>query len=422
MIKNKKIYKLGILGLGYVGLPLALAFKNFFKVCAFDINLKKVNELKKGFDRNKQFNKEYFKNNKNIKFTNKIKDLKECNVYIVTVPTPIKKGNLPDLDPLKKACELVSKILKKKDIIIFESTVYPTTTESFCVPIVEKKTGYIFNKDFFCGFSPERINPGDSKKKLSNIVKITSGSTKKISREIDSIYKKVIKSGTFKVENIKIAEAAKIIENAQRDINIAFINEIKIIFDKMGIDTFKVLKAASTKWNFLNFTPGLVGGHCIGVDPYYLSYIAKKYNHKPEIILSGRKINNQMPKYEASFFVKNFLEPKKSKIKKVLVLGCTFKENCPDLRNSKVLDLIRSLKKQKIKVSVFDPVASYDEVKSMINQKPLKSLNNLKVKFDGIFIAQNHNFFKSMGLKKIQKLCYNKSSIYDFKKCFKNEK
>lgn len=419
-MNKSNTYKIAIIGLGYVGLPLALAFKNFFKVCAFDTNRKKVYELKKGYDFNKQFQKKDFKNKKNIIFSNRLKDLKESNIYIIAVPTPIKKKNLPDLKPLSNACNLVSKVLKKKDIVIFESTVYPTTTENYCAKILAKKSGLKYNQDFFCGYSPERINPGDKNRKLEKIIKITSGSTKKTSLIVNNLYKKIIKAGTFNTESIQVAEAAKIIENAQRDINIAFINEVKIIFDKMGIDIFKVLKAASTKWNFLNFTPGLVGGHCIGVDPYYLSYISQKYKFNPKVILSGRSTNNLMSKYEANFFI-NLIKKNnnKSKIKKVLILGCTFKENCSDLRNSKVFDLIKFIKKYNIDIDVYDPIANYSELSSKLNKLPLKNLNRKKIKYDGVFIAQNHLQFKKIGLKKIEKLCYYKNNIYDFKQCFK---
>ena len=296
--------KIGILGLGYVGLPLAISLQKYFNVLAYDSDKKKINELKNSFDRNNQFSKKNLKNAKKINFFQDIKDLQKCNVYIIAVPTPVNKNNLPDLSILKQATIDVSKLLSKNDTIIYESTVYPGVTEEICVPIIEKKTKLIFNKDFFCGYSPERINPGDKKKTIENIVKITSGSNKKTLNLVDSIYKKISKVGTYKAESIRVAEAAKVIENAQRDINIAFINEVKIIFDKVNINTNQVLKAANTKWNFLNFKPGFVGGHCIGVDPYYLSFMAKNNNYTPKVILSGRKINDNMAHYEAKNFIK----------------------------------------------------------------------------------------------------------------------
>lgn len=421
-MKNKKDTRIGIIGIGYVGLPLCLAFKKFYPVIAFDLNKKKISELRDKIDRNNQFSPKQFGNNKNIFFTHDIMDLNKCNIYIIAVPTPVKKNNIPDLSPLKTACLLVAKVLKKKDIVIFESTVYPTTTNKICIPIIEKNSRLVFNKDFYCGYSPERINPGDKKKVLSGIIKITSGSTKVTLNRVDELYKKIIKAGTYKAESMQIAEAAKIIENAQRDINIAFINEIKIIFDKMNIDINKVLKAANTKWNFINFKPGLVGGHCIGIDPYYLSFIAKKYNYNPKIILAGRKINNFMATYEAKYFLKKIKKNKIKKQYKVLILGATFKEDCSDLRNSKIIDLFKNFVSMDINTYIYDPIANFDELKYFFGNKALIKLNYKKLKFDGLFVAQKHNFFRQIGLKKFKKLCYDPRNIYDFKECFANEK
>ena len=328
--------KIGIIGLGYVGLPLAIALQKYFKIDAYDSNLEKIEELRKFKDRNDQFSKILLKRAKNINYHENIEKLENCNIYIVAVPTPVSKSNKPDLSILKKATLEVCKIISKGDTVIYESTVYPGVTEEVCVPIIEAKTKLKLNKSFFCGYSPERINPGDDKRTIEKIVKITSGSNKKTSNLVDKIYKKISKVGTYKTESIKVAEAAKVIENAQRDINIAFMNEIKIIFDKIDIDINQVLKAANTKWNFLNFKPGFVGGHCIGVDPYYLSHLAKKNYYNPKVILSGRNINDNMSFYESLNFSKKIKNLNKSKKNKILIMGATFKENCKDMRNSKV--------------------------------------------------------------------------------------
>ena len=417
-----KTIKIGVLGMGYVGLPLAIALQKYYDVYAYDVDIKKISELKNNYDRNNQFSKKKLKLTKNVKYLNSIEGLRDCNVYIVAVPTPVKKNKLPDLNLIKKATKDVSKILNKGNIVIYESTVYPGVTEDFCVPILEKNSKLKFNKDFFCGYSPERINPGDNKNTLENIIKITSGSNTYALKIIDEIYKKIIKAGTFKVKSIKVAEAAKVIENAQRDINIAFINEIKIIFDKIGLNIYEVLDASSTKWNFLNFKPGFVGGHCIGVDPFYISFLAKKNGYNPKVILSGREVNDKMPLYEASNFYKKFIKKINKKISNVLVLGATFKENCPDLRNSKAIEFINYIKKDNVNIDVFDPIANQKELKKKLSTKsiiPLESINNKK--YDGIFIAVKHDYFKKMGYKKILSFTNSKNNVYDFKNLFKNK-
>ena len=406
--------RIGIIGLGYVGLPLALSFSKKYKVTAFDINKDKIFELKNSHDRTGEISNKDKLKLKKIHFSNDILHLKDCNIYIIAVPTPVTKKNKPDLKILKNACSLVAKVIKKKSIVIFESTVYPGVTEDICVPILEKNSKLKFNKDFFCGYSPERINPGDQKHNINNIVKLTSGSTLKTAFTVDKLYKSIIKSGTFMTSSIRVAEAAKSIENAQRDINIAFVNELKIIFDKMGLDIFEILKAAQTKWNFLNFEPGLVGGHCIGVDPYYLSYISQKYNHNPRVILSGRKTNNQFHDHLINDFIKKFNSTYYKK--KILILGFTFKENCKDHRNTKIFDLYKGLLKKGFIVDIYDPYVDRQEVLHQYNVRILKSLN--KNKYDGVFIAVKHRYFQKMGKKKIRGLCKKKHLIYDFKNLF----
>ncbi len=404
---------IGVIGLGYVGLPLSISLQKHFEVYAYDKDKSRISELKNNHDRNGQFSRRELKNCKKIKFFKDIISLKKCNTYIIAVPTPVGRKNKPNLILLKTATKDVSKILSQNDTIIYESTVYPGVTEDICVPIIEKISNLKLNNGFYCGYSPERINPGDKKNTIENIIKITSGSNVKTLNFVDKIYRKVSKVGTYKAKSIKIAEAAKVIENAQRDINIAFINEIKIIFDKLNLDIFEVLKASSTKWNFLNFSPGLVGGHCIGVDPYYLSYIAEKNNHNPKVILSGREINDKMSKYEAKRFLKNIKQPRSSKI---LVMGATFKEDCKDLRNSKAVELIKHLAKYNPNIYVYDPVANPKDLKKILKNNILNSTKGMK--FEGIFLAVKHNYFIKMGMAKIKKLCNENGYIYDFKKIF----
>ena len=406
-------YKICVIGLGYVGLPLAIAFSNKFKVIGYDINENRVGELKNGIDSTLEVEnklivksiKNYSKSKSKFGFypTANKNDISESNIYIVTVPTPTDKNKMPVLDPLKSASELVGQFIKEGNYVIYESTVYPGLTEEFCIPIIEKKSNLNFNKDFFAGYSPERINPGDKERRLENILKITSGSNKRAAKFIDNLYSQIIKAGTYMAPSIKVAEAAKVIENSQRDINIAFINELSKIFNLLDLDTNEVLDAAATKWNFLKFKPGLVGGHCIGVDPYYIAQKALEVGYHPEIILAGRKLNDSMGNYIAEQY-KRILKKNKKKVSgfNLLVLGITFKENCPDVRNTKVIDLIYSLENFGIKVFVFDPwiEKSHPIRKSKINFVDLLDLN----KYDGIIHAVQHQEFRNINFKKAKEM------------------
>lgn len=404
---------IGVIGLGYVGLPLAVEFGKLYSTIGFDINEKRIGELKSGIDLTLEVENEEILVSTKLCFSNDLEDLAECNLYIVTVPTPVDKYNVPDLSPLRKASSMIGKILKRNDIVVYESTVYPGATEEVCVPILENESGLIFNNDFFCGYSPERINPGDKKNKLTTIRKITSGSTKEVAETIDHVYSSIIKAGTYKASSIKVAEAAKVIENAQRDINIAFVNELSKIFNKLNIDTIEVLEAAETKWNFLPFRPGLVGGHCIGVDPYYLAQKAQEVGYHPEIILAGRRINDGMGEYVANEIVRlHIKEDKKIANSKVLILGITFKENVPDIRNSKIVDIYTGLKKFYFQVDICDPHASAEEVKHEYNVelKDFKQINFSE--YSCIVLAVAHNDFKGIDIASIKKAgCI----IYDVK-------
>ena len=404
--------KIAVVGLGYVGLPLAAAFSEKYEVVGFDVNAKRIEELKSGYDRTLELSNEQMKKaiDNGMKFSLNLDDIRSCNFFIVTVPTPIDKNKRPDLTPVVKATESVAKVLKKGDIVVYESTVYPGVTEEICVPLLEK-SGLKFNKDFFCGYSPERINPGDKEHTVTKIKKITSGSTPEIAEKVDEIYRSIITAGTHKASSIKVAEAAKVIENTQRDINIAFMNELAMIFNKMNIDTNAVLQAAGTKWNFLNFRPGLVGGHCIGVDPYYLTHKAQELGFHPEIILAGRRINDNMGKYAADQVVKLMI--KRGVLinsARVLVLGLTFKENCPDIRNSRVIDVIEELRDFGCSVDVYDPWADEAEVKREYGITPLKSFD--EADYDCVVIAVAHDKFK--GLK------FSKALVYDIKNVYEN--
>jgi len=412
---------ISIIGLGYVGLPLAVAFSEKYNVIGFDIAKSRIEELNKGYDRTLEVSEDELKEalNRGIKFTDKLEDIKEANVHIVTVPTPIDSHKNPDLTPLKKASEAVGKILKKGDIVIYESTVYPGCTEEVCVPILERVSNLKFNKDFYVGYSPERINPGDKKHTVKKILKVTSGSTPEIAKEIDELYASIIEAGTHLAPSIKVAEAAKVIENTQRDINIAFVNELALIFDKLGIDTKSVLEAAGTKWNFLKFTPGLVGGHCIGVDPYYLTYKAKEIGYHPEIILAGRRLNDNMGIFVANKVIKLMIQKGHTiKGSKVLVLGITFKENCPDIRNSRVIDVVRELEEFGVNVDVYDPWADREEVKREYNIELITNHQLQITNYDAVVLAVAHKEFKDFedGLKQIK----NKKNIvvYDIKSFF----
>ena len=412
-------YKIAVMGLGYVGLPLAVELSTKFSVVAFDTNNKRLNELKLGIDTNKTINKKTIIKSSNLIFTNNIDDLKVSNFYIITVPTPIKKNKKPDLKFIKSACLLVSEVVSPNDIIVFESTVYPGLTEEFCAPLIEKNSKLKYLKDFYLGYSPERINPGDKINTLTNITKIVSGSDKKTTSTIDKVYKSIIKAGTHVVSSIKVAESAKVIENTQRDLNIALINELSMIFNKLNIDTYEVLKAASTKWNFQKFYPGLVGGHCIGVDPYYLTYLAKKISINPKIITSGRFLNDNMHNYIIKNLSQKIIEKKITKKNiKILILGFTFKENCNDIRNTRVLNLYNGLKKN-FQTYVFDPLVNIDEVKNKYNVNFIDKINQSK--YDCLIVAVKHNKFKSYKIENINKILYKKNVIYDLKGLFKKK-
>lgn len=405
-------FNICIIGLGYVGLPLAHAFSFKYNVVGFDISVNRVLELKDGKDNTLELShaqvNETIENG--IKFTNKIEEIKDCNVYIITVPTPIDKNKRPDLSPLIKASETVGHVLSYGDIVIYESTVYPGATEDECVPILEKFSGLTFNRDFYCGYSPERINPGDKEHTVTKILKVTSGSTPEIANKVDRLYSSVITAGTHLAPSIKVAEAAKVIENSQRDINIAFVNELAIIFNKLNINTDEVLAAAGTKWNFLPFKPGLVGGHCIGVDPYYLTFKAQQVGYHPEIILSGRRLNDNMGVYIANQVIKLMIKKgHKVDASKVLVLGITFKENCPDIRNSRVVDVVKELQEFCCYVDVTDPWANKDDVKKEYNID-LKS----DIKFDNyqaIILAVAHDEYKKLDLENGNQVVYDIKSI-----------
>ncbi|WP_282787939.1 nucleotide sugar dehydrogenase [Flavobacterium croceum] len=411
-------YKIGIIGLGYVGLPLARLLATKYSVVGFDINQHRIEQLQKGIDETLEINTEELQqvlsstpNQKGLYCSCSVNDLENCNFYIVTVPTPVDKNNRPDFTPLYKASETVAKVLKKGDIVVYESTVYPGATEEECVPVLEKNSNLKFNIDFFVGYSPERINPGDKEHTVEKILKITSGSTLEVANIVNSLYQSVITAGTHLAPSIKVAEAAKVIENSQRDINIAFVNELAKIFNILDIDTNAVLEAAGTKWNFLKFKPGLVGGHCIGVDPYYLAQKAQEVGYHPEIILAGRKLNDSMGEYIASRVVKLMIK-KEIPVNKasVLMLGITFKENCPDVRNTKIVDVVHAFREYGINITIYDPWANPSEVKHEYN---LETTQNVpQEKFDAIVLAVAHNQFKSLDLQSIKK---EKSVVYDVK-------
>jgi UDP-N-acetyl-D-galactosamine dehydrogenase len=397
--------KIAIVGLGYVGLPLARLFATKYSVIGFDINTERISELILGFDSTLEIDSETLQSvlvnenseSKGLFCTNKLEKIKDCNYFIITVPTPVDKNNRPILTPLLKASETVGKVLKMGDIVIYESTVYPGATQEDCVPILERVSGLNFNKDFYVGYSPERINPGDKEHTVEKILKVTSGSTPEIGIKVDNLYKSVIKAGTHLAPSIKVAEASKVIENSQRDINIAFVNELSKIFNKLQIDTHSVLEAAGTKWNFLPFKPGLVGGHCIGVDPYYLSQKAQEVGYHPEIILSGRRLNDGMGVYVAGELLKLMMKKSLPILNSnVLMLGCTFKENCPDIRNSKAIDVYNELKSYHLNIDVFDPWANSTEVENELGIKLVKEIN---IKYQAIILVVSHNEFLNLNLR-----------------------
>ncbi|MES9940155.1 MAG: Vi polysaccharide biosynthesis UDP-N-acetylglucosamine C-6 dehydrogenase TviB [Candidatus Thiodiazotropha sp. 6PLUC2] len=413
MIDFGKVH-IGVLGLGYVGLPLAVEFGKKFPTTGLDINEARVEELKQGKDSSLEVDPAELKEIPHLSYTSNLDDLKPCNVFVVTVPTPINEHKQPDLSPLVGASHALGKILKPGDIAIFESTVYPGATEEVCVPIMEADSGLKYNQDFFVGYSPERINPGDKEHRLPTIKKVTSGSTPEVADFVDELYKSIITAGTHKASSIKVAEAAKVIENTQRDVNIALINELALIFNKLGIDTLEVLEAAGSKWNFLPFRPGLVGGHCIGVDPYYLTHKAQSIGYQPEIILAGRRLNDGMGAYIVHSAVKMMLKRGMSTYNsKVLVLGLTFKENCPDLRNTRVVDIVSEFEEYGAKVDVYDPWVDPDEAEKEYGLRPIPELTDGA--YDAVILAVAHREFQEMGSEKIRALCSENGVLYDVK-------
>jgi len=408
---NKKI---ALIGLGYVGLPLAVEFGKKRTVVGFDINQSRINDLKNGVDSTLETTSEELKDSVHLSYTTNLDDVKDCEVFIITVPTPIDKHKRPDLTPLEKSSEAVGSILKRGDIVIYESTVYPGATEEVCVPILEQQSGLVFNKDFYCGYSPERINPGDKEHRVTTIKKVTAGSTPEIATEVDELYQEIIVAGTHKASSIKVAEAAKVIENTQRDVNIALINELALIFNKLDIDTESVLEAAGTKWNFLPFRPGLVGGHCIGVDPYYLTHKALEVGYNPEMILAGRRLNDSMGSYVADQ-VSKLMTKKRIHVvdANVLIMGLTFKENCPDLRNTRVVDLVEEFEVFNCNVDVYDPWVNKDEAVHEYGIKPIDQ--PVKGKYDAILLAVAHDEFKELSLKQIKAFGKDNHVLYDIK-------
>ncbi|MET3126012.1 UDP-N-acetyl-D-galactosamine dehydrogenase [Arcicella rosea] len=408
--------KIAIIGLGYVGLPLAVEFGKKYQVLGFDINQTRVNELNAGHDRTHEVASSQLKASEKLTFSASPEMLSTCNVFIVTVPTPIDKYKKPDLIPLLSASKTVGKVLKKNDIVIYESTVYPGCTEEDCVPVLERESGLKFNEDFFCGYSPERINPGDKINTLTKIRKVTSGSTEEIAEFVDQLYGSIIEAGTYKASSLKVAEASKAIENAQRDVNISFVNELSLIFDKMGIDTSEVLEAAGTKWNFLKFKPGLVGGHCIGVDPYYLLHKSESLGYYPQVILSGRRVNDNMGIFVGGKLIKLLIK-KGHKIEgsKVLILGITFKENCPDIRNSRVIDVYQELKEFGVQIDVHDPWADKKEVHE---EYGISLLDSITEKYDGILLAVSHDEYKNLDLEQLKN---PDAVVYDIKSLWQKD-
>ena len=414
---KKKQLKLAVIGLGYVGLPLATAFGKLRETIGFDVNVRRVEELRSGVDVTKESSFEDLTSAKKLKFSCETQDLRDCNCYIICVPTPIDKHKQPDLTPLLSASKMVGAVLKKGDLVIYESTVYPGATEDDCVPVLEDMSGLTFNRDFYCGYSPERINPGDKEHRLSSIVKVTSGSTLEVAKIVDDLYREIISAGTFMTSSIRVAEAAKVIENTQRDVNIALMNELAIIFGKLNIDTEEVLRAAGTKWNFLPFRPGLVGGHCIGVDPYYLTYKAESFGYHPEIILAGRALNDQMGAYVASQLIKRMTNLNINiGTARILILGLAFKENCSDIRNTRIGDVILELQDYGCSVDVFDPLVDREDAKREYGIELISGVNNET--YDAIIVAVAHDCFREIGAKAIKRFGRTKSVLYDLKYLF----
>mgnify|MGYP001298966265 CR=1 FL=1 len=417
---NHDNLKLGIIGLGYVGLPLAIEFGKLFPTLGFDVDKGRVDELKNGYDRNNEANGSELDESHMLSFVYEECDLSDCNVYIVTVPTPVDANKNPNLKPLQSASYLIGKHMRINDVVIFESTVYPGVTEEECVPILEEASGLKYNQDFFCGYSPERINPGDKNRNLPSIVKVTSGSNEDISTFVDDLYRQIITAGTFKAKSIKVAEASKVIENIQRDVNIALVNELSIIFKHLGINIYDVIEAASTKWNFVPMQPGLVGGHCISIDPYYLTYKSSQLNYSPDIILASRKINENMGRYSAGLLIKAMIQKEINIVKsKVLIMGLTFKEDCPDLRNTKVVDVIKELEEYGVTTSVFDPVADMVEATSLVGDSLI--LEPETDHYDAVVITVPHGVFIKGGIKKIHHYAKAIRVIFDVKGRFDRE-
>ena len=408
---NFEKVKIAVIGQGYVGLPLAIEFGKNHQTVGFDINMDRIEDLKKGIDHTNEATPEQLRSAQELTFSSDINDIKASTIYIVTVPTPIDEFKTPDLNPLRAASQMLGEILKKGDLVIYESTVYPGCTEEVCVPLLEKASNLLFNTDFYCGYSPERIVPGDKINTLTTIKKVTSGSTPEVATFVDDLYSSIITAGTFKAASIKVAEASKAIENAQRDVNISFVNELALIFDRVGIDTQDVLDAAGTKWNFLKYKPGLVGGHCISVDPYYLAYKAENLGYHPEVILSGRRVNDNMSSFVTNKMIKMLIKAGKQIMgSKILILGVTFKENCPDIRNSKVADVYHELKEFGLEVDAYDYQADPKEVK---REYGIALLDEIKDKYDGILLAVSHKKFSMINIESIKK--DDKSIVYDLK-------
>ncbi|XID74802.1 Vi polysaccharide biosynthesis UDP-N-acetylglucosamine C-6 dehydrogenase TviB [Alkanindiges sp. WGS2144] len=406
--------KIGIIGLGYVGLPLAVEFGKKFDVVGFDINQARIHDLQTGIDHTLEVTSQELAASPRLSFSHELEQLADCNFYIVTVPTPIDDYKQPDLTPLIKASETIAKVLKKGDVVVYESTVYPGATEEDCIPVLEKNSGLKFNQDFFAGYSPERINPGDKEHRVTNIKKITSGSTPQAADLVDAVYNQIVTVGTHKASSIKVAEAAKVIENTQRDVNIALINELALIFNKLGIDTEEVLKAAGTKWNFLPFRPGLVGGHCIGVDPYYLTHKAQSIGLHPEIILAARRLNDRMGEYVATQLIKEMVKQRIQVVgARILVMGLTFKENCPDIRNTKIIDMVKALKEYDLSLDIYDPWVDHKEVEQEYGLKPVDQPHAKA--YDAIVLAIGHQQFKQMPIEEIRGLGKPQCVIYDLK-------
>jgi UDP-N-acetyl-D-glucosamine/UDP-N-acetyl-D-galactosamine dehydrogenase len=418
-MNNKKIC---LIGLGYVGLPLAIAFAEKFQVLGFDVDSLRIKELKEGRDRTLEIEDDLLNSVKgNIRYTSDIRDTNDCNIYIVTVPTPIDKTNRPDLTPLIESSKTIGTVLNKGNVVIYESTVYPGVTEDVCVPELENSSGLKFNQDFYCGYSPERINPGDKEHTVTKILKVTSGSTPEIAKQVDDLYKQVITAGTYLASSIKVAEASKVIENTQRDVNIALINELALIFNQMGIDTNEVIEAAATKWNFIKLNPGLVGGHCIGVDPYYLTFKAEELGYKPNLILAARQINNGMSKYIADQTIKEMIKADNAiNNSKILILGVTFKEDCPDMRNTKVVDVIKELKDFGVDIDVYDPWVDHEAEKYWYKHGIINNPLESNKKYDAIVVAVGHKQFKELTAANYLTLLNAKGVVIDVKNIVDN--